>query len=161
MLTICRATPSDVGEIMTVQRAAYVAEAQIYGVPTMPPLTETTEEIRAAVVGAGVVLVARNCGRLIGWLRSQMCDSMCMISRVSVAPDWQGRGVGSALLQEIEDIHRSDVQTMGLRVGERSNAARRLYERHGYREVERQPFLPYLTLVLMPKPLRAASMWLP
>lgn len=35
------------GEALTVQRAAYVTEAQQYHAPDLPPLTETVEELRA------------------------------------------------------------------------------------------------------------------
>ena len=39
-------TPRDAGEILTLQRAAYVGEAMLYD-QFLPPLSETLDEIRA------------------------------------------------------------------------------------------------------------------
>ncbi|WP_279234552.1 hypothetical protein [Microbacterium sp. SS28] len=35
----------DAGEILTLQRAAFVQEALIHGTPDMPPLTQTLDEL--------------------------------------------------------------------------------------------------------------------
>lgn len=39
--------PDDVGEILTLQRAAYVTEAQLYDDCRLPPLTQTYQELEA------------------------------------------------------------------------------------------------------------------
>ena len=44
-----RASQVDAGEIMTVQRAAFVREAQLYHDPDVPPLVETLDQIRDAI----------------------------------------------------------------------------------------------------------------
>ena len=48
-LDVQRAQPSDVGEILTVQRAAYVSEAQLYGDASLPSLLESAEDIKQAI----------------------------------------------------------------------------------------------------------------
>lgn len=45
----------DAGEILTVQRAAFVAEAQSHGDPWLPPLTETLDAVAAAIDRKSVV----------------------------------------------------------------------------------------------------------
>ena len=35
----------DAGELLTLQRAAYVSEARIYGDPELPPLVQTLDEL--------------------------------------------------------------------------------------------------------------------
>lgn len=37
----------DAGEVLTIQRAAFVSEARIYGSVDMPPLTQTLDELEA------------------------------------------------------------------------------------------------------------------
>nr|BFE89052.1 hypothetical protein GCM10020093_116530 [Planobispora longispora] len=91
MTTIERAGPADTGEILTVQRAAYVSEAQLYGDPFIPPLIETAEQVRKAVETA-TVLVARDASRVVGAVRGQMSGTTCVVGRLVVAPDLQGRG---------------------------------------------------------------------
>ena len=46
-VTVRPIRPEDAGEVLTLQRAAFVQEALIYGTPEMPPLTQTLEELEA------------------------------------------------------------------------------------------------------------------
>jgi hypothetical protein len=48
---IARAGVEQAGEILTVQRAAYLSEAQRYGNPLLPPLTQPLSEIVEDVQG--------------------------------------------------------------------------------------------------------------
>ena len=41
------------GELLTVRRAAFVTEAQVYGDPNIPALTQTLPELRADLARAG------------------------------------------------------------------------------------------------------------
>lgn len=50
-------TPGDAGELLTLQRAAFVTEAQLYDNPHLPPLTETLDALRADLA-AGPALKA-------------------------------------------------------------------------------------------------------
>ena len=46
-LDIRSVTLDDAGELLTLRRAAFVTEAQQYGDPHIPPLTQTLEELQA------------------------------------------------------------------------------------------------------------------
>ncbi|MDG4785892.1 GNAT family N-acetyltransferase [Micromonospora sp. WMMD1102] len=68
---------ADAGEILTVQRAAYLREAQRYSDPWLPPLSETLAQLRAVLARpseGGVVLVARLGTRLVGAVRVRFED---------------------------------------------------------------------------------------
>jgi predicted GNAT family N-acyltransferase len=86
----------DVGEMLTLQRAAYVTEAQAHGDLAMPPLVQTLEELRAelaepAVTGWGF----RADGRLVAGVRVRLTGpASAEIGRLVVAPDRQGAGLG-------------------------------------------------------------------
>ena len=43
-ITVRDITPDDAGEVLTLQRAAFVQEALIYRSVDMPPLTQTLDE---------------------------------------------------------------------------------------------------------------------
>lgn len=45
---------ADAGEIMTLQRAAYVTEAQAHSDLDLPPLTQSLDELRAELGGSSV-----------------------------------------------------------------------------------------------------------
>ena len=47
MTNLVRLSLADAGEILTLQRAAYVTEAQGHNDTMMPPLTQTLDQLRA------------------------------------------------------------------------------------------------------------------
>jgi hypothetical protein len=48
------AGPRDAGELLTPQRAAFVTEAQLYGEPRLPALTQTLDDLRAELARAAI-----------------------------------------------------------------------------------------------------------
>jgi GNAT superfamily N-acetyltransferase len=124
----------DAGEVLTVQRAAFVSEALIYGSVDMPPLVQTLDELEAELRDADG-WVARIDGRLVGAIRTRQEGRMLLIGRIAIAPDQQGSGIGRALLEAAESS--SDAEQAELFTGSLSEANIRLYERCGYVESER------------------------
>ncbi|HEX2313754.1 MAG TPA: GNAT family N-acetyltransferase [Thermomonospora sp.] len=148
------AAVADAGEILTVQRAAYLAEAQRYGDPFIPPLVESYEQVRAAL-GAddGLVLKAVTDGRLVGAVRARFSDRTCLVGRLVVAPDVQGRGIGGRLMRELEERVAGRVDACALFTGHLSDGNLRLYRRLGYVETRRERVADHLTLVHLRKTL--------
>jgi ribosomal protein S18 acetylase RimI-like enzyme len=144
---------SDAGEVFTVQRAAYVTEAQHYGDPHLAPLTESLDAVRAAIA-AGHVLVVRDGGRLVGAVRATVEGGTCHIGRLVVAPDAQGRGIGTALLAAVEALHAGRVQRFALFTGHRSEGNLRLYRAAGYEETHTVAVDASVTLVHLSKNVR-------
>ncbi|RKN49109.1 GNAT family N-acetyltransferase [Micromonospora endolithica] len=149
---IAPATLRDAGEILTVQRAAYLTEAQRYGDPFLPPLTETLEEVRAVLAGARTVLTARIGPRLVGSVRAHVEAGVAHVGRLAVAPDQQGRGIGGRLLRAIEAMHAARADRFALFTGAGSDQNLRLYQRHGYRLVGHRDDPNGVRLALLEKP---------
>ena len=135
-IALARIRPEDAGEVLTVQRAAFVSEALIYGSVDMPPLTQTLEQVQAELVD-NVGWVARVNGRLVGALRAVLDGELLLIGRIAIAPDMQGEGIGRALLQAVEDA--SGAREAELFTGSLSEANIRLYEACGYVQTQRVP----------------------
>ncbi|SCL31339.1 Ribosomal protein S18 acetylase RimI [Micromonospora nigra] len=150
---IAPAAPVDAGEILTVQRAAYVVEAQRYADPFLPPLTETLEEVRAALADGQVVLAARLGSRLVGSVRARVEGGTAHVGRLSVAPDQQGRGLGGRLLRAVEAACADRVSRFALFTGADSGQNLRLYHRHGYQVVGHRPDPNGIRLALLEKRL--------
>jgi len=146
------AQPGDAGEIWTLQRAAYLSEGALHASFALPPLTETLEEL-AEALGTGTVLVARLGGRLVGSVRADLQDgNVWCVGRLMVAPDRQGRGLGSKLLDRIEALAPAAAQRLRLFTGVQSAANLALYLRRGYVEVRREEHVGS-PVVILEKPL--------
>ena len=146
-MLIERAVPSDAGEILTLQRAAYVSEAQLYGDPYIPPLVESLEQVRKVVEGA-LVLKAIDAGRIVGAVRGRLSGTTCLVGRLVVAPDRQGQGVGTALLRALHE-QMPEATAFDLFTGHLSEGNLRLYRRLGYRETSRERMDDHLTMVYL------------
>jgi ribosomal protein S18 acetylase RimI-like enzyme len=148
---ITTAEEQDAGEIMTVQRAAYVSEARLYDNTRLSALSEPMEEILNSVA-AGEVLVAKMGSRIVGAVRGVRKDDECHVERLVVAPDMQGRGIGAALLRAVEQHGNKGVRRFVLHTGDRSQANISLYRKVGYTETHREFVAETLSLVHMAKP---------
>lgn len=145
---------ADAGEVLTVQRAAFLLEAQLYGDPFLPPLVETVEQIAHLDADRrGFVAVVE--GRIVGSVRVRVDGRRLHLGRLAVAPDQQGRGIGAALLAVAETAAPAD--EVRLFTGHLSAGNLRLYERAGYVEDGREQFNEQVCLVHLRKRLAGAG----
>ncbi len=70
--------------------------------------------------------------RIVGTARARTEGEVLRVGRLSVAPDLQGRGIGTALLEAVERLAGPEVRRAVLFPGRDSTANVRLYERRGY-----------------------------
>jgi GNAT superfamily N-acetyltransferase len=136
-LTVRPIRPDDAGEVMTLQRAAFVQEALIYGTPEMPPLTQTLEEVESEL-HENLGCVALDGPRMVGAVRARLDGSLLLVGRIAIAPDRAGEGIGTTLLAAVERRGAEAGATEAeLFTGSLSEANLRLYEREGYVETQR------------------------
>lgn len=141
----------DAGEVLTLQRAAYVTEAQLYDDVRLPALTQSLDELRVELEQGLAFKATLGSGRMVGSVRARAHRGTLHVGRLVVAPDQQGRGIGSALLERVERDAPAGTGTYALFTGHLSRANLRLYERHGYVEVRREALHPGVTLVHLEK----------
>ena len=71
-------------------------------------------------------------------------DRSYYVAGVSAAPEWRGRGIGSRLLALAEEQARGlELDCLSLVCFEENAAAKRLYDRLGYRVVARAAVVPH------------------
>ncbi len=155
-LVVEPARPADAGELLTLQRAAYVPEGRRHASFEIPPLTETLAELIQALT-TDTVLVARLGTRIVGSVRGAVePDQTWYVGRLAVTPDHQGGGIGGRLLSEIEALAPSDTVRFRLTTGANSTTNLVFYARRGYRETGRISPPGDVTMVTMTKPVPAA-----
>ncbi|SHN82794.1 Acetyltransferase (GNAT) family protein [Geodermatophilus obscurus] len=142
--------PGAAGELLTLQRAAYVPEAQLYDDVRLPALVQTLDELADELTRSDC-LAALAGSRLVGAVRTCERDGVLHVGRLVVVPDLQGQGIGTRLLLAAE---RTPLAQATLFTGARSTANLRLYRRHGYVDAHRETVRPGLELVHMFKELR-------
>jgi len=126
-------TDAESGELLTLRRAAFVSEAQIYGDPNIPPLTQTLDELRADLANPDVITLGAWAGhRLVGSIRVLLEGSRATLGRLAVAPDLQGQGIGTQLLLAILPHLPEDTSEVWVFTGRDSVQNLALYEKHGY-----------------------------
>lgn len=149
---ILPATADDAGELLTLQRACYVQEAQVYGELGIPPLLDGVADVQARLAGSTAWKAVAGT-RIVGAVYVVVSEDgeSAEISRLMVTPDWQGRGVGRRLLKLAEDAAPASVTTYKLFTGARSEGNLRLYGKAGYRETGREQQTPLVELVQLAK----------
>lgn len=154
LVVLVRLSAVDAGEVLTLQRAAYVTEAQAHGDLALPPLMQSLDELAVELTDPQVLALGlRKGARLVAAVRVRREDEAAELDRLVVAPGRQGHDLGGRLLREAEQQVPERVQLPRLFTGEHSLANQRLYKRHGYTEDHRDSGGDY-QLVHMTKVLR-------
>jgi ribosomal protein S18 acetylase RimI-like enzyme len=128
-MRITRAQIEDAQEILTLQKLAYQSEAAIVNDYTIPPLTQTLEEITAQFVDHVFVKGIID-SRIIGSARAYQDQGTCFIGRVIVHPDFQNQGLGSQILQAIENEF-PDAKQFELFTGSKNERNLHFYQKLG------------------------------
>lgn len=132
-LDIRPVTVDDAGELLTLRRAAFVTEAQQYGDPNIPPLTQTLKELKADLQTEGVITLGAWWGhRLVGSIRVLVEGTKATLGRFAVAPDLQGKGIGTELLSAILPVLPDGIQEVWVFTGRDSLQNIALYNKAGY-----------------------------
>ena len=94
----------------------------------------------AADVERGDVYVALDSGRIVGVVRTKPQEKDLYIHMIAVDPARQGTGVGSWLLQRIDEVARTrGLGGLSLETAEMAVANIRFYQRHGFEILGRGP----------------------
>ncbi|MEV2212881.1 GNAT family N-acetyltransferase [Streptomyces sp. NPDC050997] len=96
-----------------------------------------------SVVLAGGALAG---GALVGCVALRPAEDGLWLEHFYLAPEVQGRGLGSAVLRTLLDRTDADGRSVRLNVL-RGSAARRLYERHGFTVEAQDPIDIYMVRV--------------
>jgi ribosomal protein S18 acetylase RimI-like enzyme len=151
-MIIERATREDAEEILQLQRIAYQSEAERHQDWSIPPLTESLEDTLAAF-DRQLFLKAffdKDSPRIIGSVRAHLQDDTCLITRLIVHPDFQGKGTGTAMMREAERLF-PQARRFELFTGHKSTRNLALYRKLGYSPFKEQRISDNLTFIFLEK----------
>ncbi len=148
-MLIERAALSDAEEILALQKQAYRSETEIYNDFKIPPMVQTLEGIEKDFENQ-YFLKALIDRRIIGSVRAYSKEGTCYIGRLIVHPDFQNRGIGTKLMNEIEKIFGT-CQRFELFTGDRSERNLYLYQKLGYKIFKTANITDQTTIVYLEK----------
>ena len=148
-MEIRHANVEDAEEILELQKLAYRSEAMIYNDWSIPPLTQSIEEIRAEFA-ENTFLKACETDNIVGSVKVSVDKGNCEIGRLIVHPDLQGQGIGTQLMLAVE-AEFPMAERFELFTGSKSARNIRMYEKLGYRIFARKPLSERVELVFMEK----------
>ena len=148
-MIIEQALKEDLKEILELQKLAYRSEAEIYNDYSIPPLTQTLDEIKEDFSFQTFLKIIVN-RKIIGSVRAYKKKDTCYIGRLIVHPNFRNQGIGTKLLKEIE-AKFNDIKRFELFTGYKSEKNVYLYQKLGYRPFKKELINENLQIVYLEK----------
>ena len=117
------ASDADIPAVTAVDRAAFT------------PLWWNSEAtLRRRSAATACFVVAEQGGEIVGYLEAERQPYAAHINRIAVAPAYQARGIGAALLERaLRTLWRAGAEQVTLNTQSDNSASLRLYRRFGFR----------------------------
>jgi ribosomal protein S18 acetylase RimI-like enzyme len=147
-IQIENASIHDADVILKIQKAAFLGQAEIYN-SQLPPLTQSLESIRSEFDTKTFLKVILE-GKIVASVRFDINDGYVNIDRIVVEPEYQGRGIGKAMLEAVES-RVPDAVAYQLFTGSKSKRNINLYKRVGYEIVRSEVTDQGIELLYMEK----------
>ena len=148
-ITIEKAGPLDAEEILSLQKLAYLSEAEIYNNYDIAPLKQTLKELINEISNKYVLkaLIDEN---IIGSIRGYYENDTCYIEKLMVHPHYQNTGIGKKLMIAIEN-HFNYAKRYELFTGYKSEKNIYLYTKMNYKIYDTKDITENLKLVYLEK----------
>jgi GNAT superfamily N-acetyltransferase len=149
------AHPCDAGEILALQKLAFLSEARLYNDYSLPPNTQTRDEMGRDIANM-TVLKATEGGSIIGSVRGAVDSGICLVGRLVVHPAHQRKGIGMRLMAVMEERFARSCECFEIFTGHKSIGALSLYAKLGYSRYRAVPLHDGLTMIFLRKPAQAS-----
>ncbi len=127
---IIKAEYRDLKQILELQYLAYQSEARLLNNYNIPPLKQTFEELQQEFQNGLILKAEDELGKIIGSVRGFIKDNTLYIGKLIVQPAYQGNGIGTRLLAEIEAVYPK--VRYELFTSDKSRKNLELYKKNGY-----------------------------
>jgi len=143
-MTIRAALPEDAPVLLELMRAAFEEYEGVLS-PSSGAHSETVDTVRRKLTAGGAVLALVD-EEPAGWAYYEAVGDLLYFGRLSVLPRFRNRGIGRALLDEVERRAR-DTGAAGVRLGVRLQLPHLVerYQRLGYQVTEYRTHQGYTT----------------
>lgn len=148
-MKIIQASENDLREILALQYLAFQSEAVILKNPDIPPLKQTLDELQDEFAKQIFLKAIDDDGSIVGSVRYYSQGDTVYIGKLIVNPEFQGRGIGTKLLLEVEKLCPNKRYELFTRSNNLRNLA--IYERLGYKIFAEKPVMKDLSFAYLEK----------
>lgn len=148
-MRIVKASAADLAQILELQYLAYQSEAALLNNYDIPPLKQSLSDLQKEYECGTVLKAVDEAGGIVGSVRAYREKDSVFVGKLIVHPQHRRRGIGSALLREIEAVCPAD--RYELFTSDKSGDNIRLYQRCGYQRFKEQEISPALRFVFLEK----------
>ncbi|MBN1473061.1 MAG: GNAT family N-acetyltransferase [Syntrophaceae bacterium] len=149
-LIIEKAQKKDLPLILDIQKKAFGEVARVFHLKSMPQLEQTLESITDEF-DKWIFLNASIDEKIIGSVRAYKKDDTCYIHRLVVLPEYQNKGIGKALMAEVEKRFKDKVARYELFTGSRDQRNLYFYPKLGYKIIKTEKHNEEISFVYMEK----------
>ena len=133
---ISKATISDLIDILELQKTAFYPVALLLGDTEIQPMIQTYDQLLQEF-NDGIILKYVQDHHIIGSVRAYVdVNNVCHVGKLIVHPNYQNKGIGRALMIEIEKKFTTCSKYL-LFTGEITPNTLYLYTKLGYKEISR------------------------
>lgn len=133
---IIESTISDLPDILKLQETAFHPIANLLGDDEIQPMVQTYNELLEEFNKGIILKYVQDC-QIVGSVRAYVDnENICHVGKLIVHPDYQNKGIGKALMVEIEKMFPT-CSKYQLFIGEITPNTLYLYTKLGYREASR------------------------
>lgn len=143
------AEKKDLKEILELQYLAYQSEAKLLNNYDIPPLKQTLKEMEKEFYNGMFLKFINDNNIIIGSVRVHKKEGTSYIGKLIVHPNYQKRGIGTKLLQEIEKLCVS--KRYELFTSSKSLINIKFYEKAGYKIFKEQKINENLKFIYLEK----------
>jgi GNAT superfamily N-acetyltransferase len=144
-----KAIKTDLRNILDLQKLAYQSEAEIYNDYTIPPLTQSLNDLENDFDASIFLKISEN-DSIIASVRAFQKANTCYINRVIVHPAHQNRGLGKILMKDIENCF-PNAKRFELFTGAKSTKNICFYQKLGYSIFKSEKLNDVIDFVYMEK----------
>lgn len=129
---IVQANKDDLAKILEIQYKAFRKEAEEFNDFSIQPMTQTLEELEEEYQTFTYFKAVDENGQIIGSIRGYIKNGTSYIGRTVVHPDYQGQGIGTAMIKKLEQMKAAPRYEINSSIHCPRNIG--LYERLGYKK---------------------------
>ncbi|MDP2853470.1 MAG: GNAT family N-acetyltransferase [Smithellaceae bacterium] len=148
--TILKANEDDLPTILDVQKKAFLEVVKKFNLKSLPALEQSLESLTIDF-SKGMILKVAIGNTIVGSVRAYKNNDTCHIERLVVLPEYQNRGIGKALMNEIETRHTNIIRRYELFTGSRDSRNLHFYDQLGYKSYKTEKLNDEVTFVFMEK----------